>query len=74
MFDLLKIIKILESPTKLPKIPKAADEREAIEAALLNNAFMRNLQRDQVEQVPSISRLSFLSALTDHRCNGKEDL
>jgi len=35
----------------LPKIPKAADEREAIEAALLNNAFMRNLQRDQVQQI-----------------------
>ena len=40
-----------KSPTKLPKIAKAAEEREAIEAALLNNAFMRNLQRDQVTQV-----------------------
>lgn len=43
----------------MPKIPKAADEREAIEAALLNNAFMRNLQRDQVQQVFIISRFRF---------------
>ncbi|CAG5110523.1 Oidioi.mRNA.OKI2018_I69.chr2.g4917.t1.cds [Oikopleura dioica] len=43
--------KKVASPTKLPKIAKAAEEREAIEAALLNNAFMRNLQRDQVTQI-----------------------
>jgi len=36
---------------KLPVIPKTAQERECIENALYENAFMRNLSRDQFSQV-----------------------
>lgn len=41
----------LASSTKLPKIQKTAAEREDIEQALMDNAFMRNLSRDQLQQI-----------------------
>ena len=36
---------------KLPVIPKSNEERECIESALYENAFMRNLSNDQFSQV-----------------------
>lgn len=36
---------------KLPVIPKTAQERECIENALYENAFMRNLSKDQFSQI-----------------------
>ena len=36
---------------KLPVISKSNEERECIESALYENAFMRNLSKDQFSQV-----------------------
>jgi hypothetical protein len=41
----------LPGNAKLPVIPKAIEERKCIENALYENAFMRNLNKEQFSQV-----------------------